>query len=162
MRPRIVTLGRASERSSSAMLSAMARPRVSILGRIGEHDFVNVERFPAATQVPGVLVVRPEVPLFFANAEPVLAQVRERVLAAPSARVVVLSLEESPDLDSTSLEVLGELCSWLAARDVELRLARLKDSARDALARANLRHLPADALHYASVDDAVRKRRVVP
>jgi MFS superfamily sulfate permease-like transporter len=75
---------------------------------------------------------------------------------------VVLSLEESPDLDSTSLEVLGELCSWLAARGVELRLARLKDSARDALARSNLEQLPADALHYASVDDAVRKQRVAP
>jgi MFS superfamily sulfate permease-like transporter len=100
--------------------------------------------------------------MFFANAEPVLAQVRERVLAEPSDKVVVLSLEESPDLDSTSLEALGELCSWLASRGFELRLARLKDSARDALVRSNLRHLPADELHYASVDDAVRKQRVTP
>ena len=112
--------------------------------------------------MPGVLVVRPEEPLFFANAEPVLSLVRERVLAAPSARIVVLSLEESPDLDGTSIEVLGELCSWLADRGIGLRLARLKDSARDALARSNLRALPADALHYASVDDAVRKQRVTP
>ena len=148
--------------SIALLLRSLARPRVSVLGRIGEHDFVNVERFPAARQLPGLLVVRPEVPLFFANAEPVLGQVRERVLAAPAARVVVLSLEESPDLDSTSLEVLGELCSWLAARDVELRLARLKDAARDALARSNLTQLPADALLYASVDDAVRKQRVAP
>src|SRR5215471_11483277 len=148
--------------SIARLLRSLARPKVSILGRIGEHDFVNVERFPAATQVPGVLVVRPEVPLFFANAEPVLAQVRERVLADPSVKVVVLSLEESPDLDSTSLEVLGELCSWLAGRGIELRLARLKDSARDALARSNLRYLPGDELHYASVDDAVRKHRVTP
>jgi MFS superfamily sulfate permease-like transporter len=148
--------------SIALLLHSLARPRVSILGRVGEHDFVNVERFPAAIPLPGVLVVRPEEPLFFANAEPVLALVRQRVLAAPSAKVVVLSLEESPDLDSTSLEVLGELCSWLAARGVELRLARLKDSARDALARSNLRYLPADALHYASVDDAVRKQRVIP
>jgi MFS superfamily sulfate permease-like transporter len=144
------------------LLRSLARPRLSILGRVGEHDFLNVARFPAATPVPGMLIVRPEEPLFFANAEPLLAQVRERLLAAPSAKVVVLSLEESPDLDSTSLEALGELCSWLAARGVELRLARLKDSARDALARSNLRHLPADALHYASVDDAVRKQRVTP
>jgi MFS superfamily sulfate permease-like transporter len=144
------------------LLRSLARPRLSILGRVGEHDFVNVARFPAATPVPGMLVVRPDEPLFFANAEPLLAQVRQRVLAAPSAKVVVLSLEESPDLDSTSLEALGELCSWLAARGVELRLARLKDSARDALVRSNLRHLPADALHYASVDDAVRKQRVTP
>jgi len=144
------------------LLRSLARPRLSILGRVGEHDFVNMARFPAATAVPGMLVVRPEEPLFFANAEPLLAQVRQRVLAAPSAKIVVLSLEESPDLDSTSLEALGELCTWLAARGVGLRLARLKDSARDALGRSNLRHLPVDALHYASVDDAVRKQRVTP
>jgi SulP family sulfate permease len=109
-----------------------------------------------------MLVMRLEEPLFFANAEPLFAQVRERVRAAPSTRIVVLSLEESPDLDSTSLEALGELCDWLSRHRVELRLARLKDSAREALARANLAHLPPEALHYASVDDAVRGQRVTP
>jgi sulfate permease, SulP family len=148
--------------SIALLLRSLARPKVSILGRVGAHDFVSVERFPAATPVPGMLVIRPEEPLFFANAEPVLAQLRECVLADPSVKIVVLSLEESPDLDSTSLEVLGELCSWLAGRGVELRLARLKDSARDALTRSNLKHLPADELHYASVDDAVRRQRVTP
>jgi MFS superfamily sulfate permease-like transporter len=148
--------------SVALLLRSLARPRLSILGRVGEHDFLNVARFPAAKPVAGMLVIRPEEPLFFANAEPVLAQVRQRVLADPSAKVVVLSLEESPDLDGTSLEALGELCSWLASRAVELRLARLKDSARDALLRSNLRHLPAAELHYASVDDAVRKQRVSP
>ena len=144
------------------LLRSLARPRLSILGRVGEHDFVNIERFPAATPVAGMLVVRPEEPLFFANAEPLLAEVREQVLAVPSAKVVVLSLEESPDLESTSIEALGELCTWLSGRGVELRLARLKDSARDALARVNLQYLPRDALHYASVDDAVRGQRVTP
>src|SRR5262249_40889145 len=148
--------------SIALLVHSLARPRVAVLGRVGEHDFLNVERFPAATPVPGMLVIRPEEPLFFANAEPVLAQVRERVRADPSVKVLVLSLEESPALDSPSLEVLGELCSWLAGRRVELRLARLKDSARDALVRSNLRQLPADELHYASVDDAVRKQRVTP
>jgi MFS superfamily sulfate permease-like transporter len=148
--------------SLALLLRSLAQPKVSILGRVGEHDFVNVERFAAATPVPGIVVIRPDEPMFFANAEPVLAQVRERVLAQPSDKIVVLSLEESPDLDGTSLEALGELCSWLASRGVELRLARLKDSARDALVRSNLRHLPADELHYASVDDAVRKQRVTP
>jgi len=144
------------------LLRSLARPRLSVLGRVGQHDYLNTARFPAATPVPGMLVVRPEEPLFFANAEPLLAQVRERVQAAPADKVVVLSLEESPDLDSTSLEALGELCSWLAARGIELRLARLKDLARDALARSHLEQLPYDALHYASVDDAVRGQRVTP
>ena len=144
------------------LVRSLARPRVSLLGRVGEHDYLNIARFPAATQVPGMLVIRPEEPLFFANAEPLLAQLREYVRADASARLVVLSLEESPDLDSTSLEALGELCGWLSGRGVELRLARLKDSARDALLRANLQQLSAGALLYASVDDAVRGQRVAP
>jgi MFS superfamily sulfate permease-like transporter len=149
------------------LLRSLARPRLSTLGRVGEHDYVNVTRFPAAKPVPGMVVLRLEEPMFFANAEPLLAQVRERVRDARASeahalRVVVVSLEESPDLDSTSLEALGELCSWLAAHTIELRLARLKDLARDALARANLKHLSASALHYASVDDAVRGQCVVP
>jgi MFS superfamily sulfate permease-like transporter len=144
------------------LLRSLARPRLMVLGRVGEHDYVSVVRFPTAQTVPGMLVLRPEEPLFFGNAEPLMAQVRVRVRAAPGTKVVVLSLEESPDLDSTSLEALSELCEWLSRHDVELRLARLKDAAREALARANLRQLSADALHYASVDDAVRGRRVTP
>jgi MFS superfamily sulfate permease-like transporter len=142
------------------LLRSLARPRLSVLGRVGPHDYLNTARFPAAVIPPGMLVLRPEEPLFFANAEPLLAQVRERVRGSPSARVVVLSLEESPDLDSTALEALAELCDWLGTHGVELRLARLKDSAREALARANLRQLPAGALLYASVDDAVRGESV--
>jgi MFS superfamily sulfate permease-like transporter len=144
------------------LLRSLARPRLSILGRVGQHDYVNTAVYPAAATAPGTLVLRPEEPLFFANAEPLLSQVRERVSAAPTTRLVVLSLEESPDLDSTSLEALAELCGWLSRHDVELRLARLKDSARDALRRAKLEQLPPDALHYASVDDAVRGQRVTP
>ncbi|MBV8403402.1 MAG: SulP family inorganic anion transporter [Gammaproteobacteria bacterium] len=144
------------------LLRSLARPRLAVLGRVGEHDYVNVKRFPDALALPEVLVLRLDEPLFFANAEPLLAQVRERVSANASTRMVVLSLEESPDLDSTSLEALAELCAWLDRHNVQLRLARLHDSARDALARATLPQLPMAALHYASVDDAVRGRRVTP
>jgi MFS superfamily sulfate permease-like transporter len=138
------------------LLRGLASPRLSILGRRGAHDFVSRKRFPDATLVPGILVVRPEEPLFFANAEPVLGLVRSAVQEYPDTRVLVLSLEESPNLDSTSIESLGELADWLSARSVELRLARLKDAAHDVLLRAQLSRLPAPALDYASVDDAVR------
>ena len=73
--------------------------------------------------------------------------------------MVVLSLEESPDLDSTALEALGEFCAWLAARAIGIRLARLKEASRDALLRANLAQVPPSALDYSSVDDAVRDQR---
>jgi MFS superfamily sulfate permease-like transporter len=122
---------------------------------MGAHDFVNVERFPQAACTPGILVLRPEEPMFFANAEPLLALARQRILQQTEVRVVVFSLEESPDLDGTALECLGEFAAWLAARKIELRLARLKEASRDALMRANFSSLPATALDYSSVDDAV-------
>ena len=148
--------------SLALLLKSLASPRLSVLGRVGAHDYVSLARFAHAVSTPGVLIVRPEQPLFFANAEPLLAQVRQRALAAPGWKLVILSLEESPDLDSTTLEALEEFCSWLAARGVQFRVARLKELAREALLRAQLAHLPASALDYSSVDDAVRGEGVSP
>jgi hypothetical protein len=76
-------------------------------------------------------------------------------LQQTDVRLVILSLEESPDLDGTALESLGEFATWLALRKIQLRVARLKESSHDALALANFSQLPLSELDYASVDDAV-------
>jgi MFS superfamily sulfate permease-like transporter len=144
------------------LLKSLASPRISVLGRAGTHDYVNVERFPQAVTTPGQLVLRPEQPVFFGNAEPLLLRARELVLAAPGTHRVVLSFEDSPDLDATALETLAEFCAWLAARGIELRVARLRHGVREALLRAQLAQLPAAALDYSSVDDAVRGECVSP
>jgi len=143
--------------SLALLLRELASPRLAVLGRVGEHDYVSIVRYPQAVTVTDTLVLRPEEPLFFANAEPLLVQARQQVLDHAQTRLVILSLEESPDLDSTALEALDEFCIWLDARGVRIRVARLKDRARAALARTAIAQLPAaDALDYSSVDDAVR------
>jgi sulfate permease, SulP family len=144
------------------LLKSLASPHLSVLGRVGAHDYVSVERFAQAQTTPDMLVLRPEEPLFFANAEPLFSAARGLVRQQPHARVIVLSLEESPDLDSTALETLGEFGEWLGARGVALRVARLKERAREALVRAALPQLPAADLDYSSVDDAVRGECVSP
>ena len=46
------------------------RPHLAVLGRLpGTEIFRNVERFPEAETVPGVLVVRPDAQLHFGNAD---------------------------------------------------------------------------------------------
>jgi MFS superfamily sulfate permease-like transporter len=140
--------------SLAMLLHSLSSPRLSVLGRMGAHDFVSVARFPKASCTPGILVLRPEEPLFFANAEPLLALARQRVLQQTDVRLVVFSLEESPDLDGTALESLGEFAIWLAARKIEMRVARLKEASRDALMRADFSQLPSAGLDYSSVDDA--------
>jgi sulfate permease, SulP family len=144
------------------LLKALVNPRMSVLGRVGQHDYVSIVRFPKAQILPGMLVLRPDEPLFFGNAEPLFSQARAAVMRQPGTKLIILSLEESADLDSTALESLGEYCGWLHARGGELRLARLKDAARDALLNANLPQLSGPALDYSSVDDAVRGLCVTP
>lgn len=137
------------------LLRQLATARLSVLGQLaGGHDFVDIAQH-STSELPGLLIVRPEEPLFFANAEAVLVQVRQRVQERTGLKRVVLSLEESPDLDGTTLEALADLVAWLDARGIELRVARLKDVARDALLRMALPQLPPQALDYWSVEDAV-------
>ena len=69
---------------------------------------------------------------------------------------MILSLEESPDLDSTSLESLADFATWLRwARHVAIRPGRLKDVMHELLMCAALPQLPPHSLDYWSVEDAV-------
>ncbi|MGL4301546.1 MAG: SulP family inorganic anion transporter, partial [Sphingomonas sp.] len=56
-----------------AFIRRASRPHVARLGRLGQsHDYVSLARHPEAIAPWGVTIWRPDEPLFFANAEPVL------------------------------------------------------------------------------------------
>lgn len=119
-----------------AAVRHFSQARVSVLGELGQtRDYVDVARHPEAIASADVLVVRPEEPLFFANAERTLAQVRALAQAQPAARTVVLSLEASADLDSTALEAIAEFHAWILNARRRLVLARAKENIRDLLQR---------------------------
>ena len=119
-----------------AAVRRFSQSRVAILGDLdGTRDYVEVARHPSAVERAGVLVVRPEQPLFFANAERVLAGVRALLDTRAEVQVLVLSLEESVDLDSTALEALSEFSAWLARSHRRLVLARVKEDVRELLKR---------------------------
>ena len=139
----VIVLGVVNGMLLAVLLSIVAAVRsfsqapVSVLGELGRtRDFVDLARHPEAAEAAGVLVVRPEAPLFFANAERTLFAVRGLAQARPSSTTVVVSLEESADLDSTALEALLELDTWMQRSGRRLVLARAKDGVRELLQRA--------------------------
>lgn len=138
------------------LLRGLSVPNVSTLGRLGEgHDFLVLAAHSDARPVPGVIVLRPEAPLFFGNVEVMMQHVRTLVVnAGDSTQSIVLSLEESPDLDSTSVEALMEFERFAAARGKRLFFARLKEPALALLTLAGMPGLTPSDVHY-SVDDAV-------
>ena len=139
------------------LLKRLAESSVSVLGRLGSgHDFVNLKAHAEARPVPGMLILRPETALFFANADRILAQARRDIAAAGGAvRVVILSLEESPDLDSTAVEAISDFYKALLAENRHLLFARLKSPVQRVLNRAAIAGLTMAALIELSVDDAV-------
>ncbi|NWA01761.1 SulP family inorganic anion transporter [Pseudomonas gingeri] len=132
------------------MLRQMSSAAVQVLGHLADgHDFVDCQLHPQAREVPGLLILRPGEPLFFANAERILGSVqrlaRQRV---PGIKAVILSLEESPDLDGTSLEALQDFILRFPGDDRHLLLARLKHEAHQALLA-----LPEDVLSKVTLSE---------
>lgn len=139
------------------LIRNLSQPRLSVLGRLGGgHDFVSVGVHPGAVVVPGLLILRPEEPLFFANVEAVLDSAAARLAAAPAVHTLVLSLEESPDVDGTTVEALGQFATQVRRSGCELRLARLKDPVLEVLTTAALPEISAACLSGGSVDAVVR------
>lgn len=139
-----------------AALRRFSQPVVHELGRLADtHDFIQLNERATVNRIPGLLVLRPEEPLFFANAERVAAAVLQRLDAAGSLHSIVLSLEESVDLDSTALECLHELDGQLRARGVRLLLARVKEAVQGLLERADPAGLGRANRMFWSVEDAV-------
>ncbi|MDB5980596.1 MAG: hvsT [Pseudomonas sp.] len=140
------------------MLRRLSDSSVTVLGQLDHgHDFVSRALHPGALAVDGVLILRPETALFFANAERVLAQARNLIsVAGESVHTVILSLEESPDLDSSSVEALEDFCTAIIGEHKRLLFARLKPPAQQVLIRAAIPGLPIETLGELSVDDAVQ------
>jgi MFS superfamily sulfate permease-like transporter len=140
------------------LLRRFSRASLAELGRLdGGHDFVKIADHPQAQRIAGLLILRPEEPLFFANVERVLNEVRQRIRAAgPTIDRVILSLEETFDLDGSTVEALLVFFADVKDSGKQLMLARLKHPVHqllDQIARTTPAVPPCSGL---SVDDAVR------
>lgn len=85
---------------------------------------------------PGVLVLRPDGPLFWANAAKVTDEIQARALAYEDLRAVVLDLEATNQMDTTTADRLGHLLARLRGRGVDLYLVRVFGNVRGVLERS--------------------------
>jgi MFS superfamily sulfate permease-like transporter len=110
------------------LLRRVARPHDGVLGYVpgvaGMHD---VDDYPDAHLVPGLLVYRYDSPLFFANA----GNFVQRALAALDQVAgdtgwFILNAEANVQVDVTSLDALDDLRRRLQERGIVFALARAK------------------------------------
>ncbi|HYD05549.1 MAG TPA: SulP family inorganic anion transporter [Reyranella sp.] len=133
------------------------RPHSAILGRPkavpGYHD---ISRYPEARLIPGLVLLRWDAPLFFANAEAFQDRVLEAVTTGPQpVRRLVVAAEPVTSVDVTAADALAELDDQLHAAGIELCFAELKDPVKDKLKRFGLfERFGADAF-FPTIDSAV-------
>lgn len=136
-----------------------SRPHLSSLGRVpGESGvYRDMGRHPENTPVPGVLILRLDAPLYYANALTVRDQVRAMIAAmAPPIRAVLLDATIQDELDVTSSDALRGLLRDLRARDVAVFLAEVHAPVLDHLRRSGLLELIGEDHVFLTVDAAVR------
>jgi sulfate permease, SulP family len=140
------------------LLRRVARPHDGILGYVpgvaGMHD---IDDYPDATLVPGLVVYRFDAPLCFANAE----NFRQRALAAVDASPTpvewfVLNAEANVEVDLTAIDTLDELRAELDRSGIVFALARVKQDMRADLAAAGLVERVGDDRIFPTLPTAVQ------
>lgn len=118
-----------------AFVNQSWRPYRAELGRVtGLRGYHDLSRYPEGERLPGIVIVRFDAPLFFANGGIFDDFVRSRVTAAgPGIHTVILAAEPITGIDTTAVEELVELDEYLASRGIRLVLAEMKDPVRDTL-----------------------------
>lgn len=138
---------------------------LSVLGALSDPPgaYADIKRHPEATAVPGVLIVRPDAPLFYANAQAVQDNVRALAAKPPTrAHTVLLDLDSNDEIDITSVEALIKLATALERTGTRLGLVHLHGPARDISTRAGLLdHIPAEQIHP-TIETAVAWARAHP
>lgn len=139
------------------LLSRFGRPELSEVAPLPGSDIgVALDNHPDLSTPTGMLIVRPEAPMLFANANWIRDAIMAQIEAKPgSLRVVVLDLEATSDLDITALETLESVHRDVGLSGAEFWLSNVHIDVRTMLDRGSSAGMTTADRIFASVGQAV-------
>lgn len=134
---------------------------MEVLGKIGDEKAAwgRMRGHTSRKTVPGVVVIRLDVPLFWANATEIESRMLAELENWPDTHALVLDLEATSQLDTTSVDMLEHLHAELAADDIRLYLARVMHRVSEVLARSGFLDTLGDEHIWHSISQSVRAAR---
>ncbi|WP_082151616.1 SulP family inorganic anion transporter [Caenimonas sp. SL110] len=124
--------------SIGTFLWRASRPHMAVVGRVGESEhFRNERRFSVRTY-PGLLLLRVDESLFFANIPAVVRRIEEEIARLGDVRHLVLDLSSVGHIDLTAVEALQRLHSDLRERGIQMHLAEVRGPVMDRLKHTSL------------------------
>ncbi|KAJ4767608.1 Sulfate transporter [Rhynchospora pubera] len=151
--------------SIGKILFQVTRPKTALLGNLPRTNiYRNVEQYPEAVRVPGVLIIRVDSAIYFSNSN----YLKERILrwlrdeedlnkehGLPRNQHLVLEMSAVTDIDTSGILELEELLKALKKLYVQLELANPGPLIMDKFLAANYVELIGPEHIFLSVDDAV-------
>ncbi|RDX88869.1 High affinity sulfate transporter 2, partial [Mucuna pruriens] len=151
--------------SFAKILLQVTRPRTALLGKLpGTSIYRNIQQYPKATQINGMLIVRVDSAIYFSNSN----YIKERILRwlideeaqrtkSGLTRIQYLIVEMSPvtDIDTSGIHAFEELYKSLQKREVQLILANPGPIVIEKLHASKLTDLIGEDKIFLTVADAV-------
>ncbi|HLB48008.1 MAG TPA: SulP family inorganic anion transporter [Anaerolineales bacterium] len=136
-----------------------SRPHISSLGRVPDTPgaYSDLTRHPENTPVPGVLILRLDGPMYYANALTIRDRIKAMIAKAePLPRVVIFDASAQDQIDVTSVEVLKSLIKELRGNGIAVYAAEVHAPVREFSRRAGLLEFIGENQLFPNVDTAVR------
>jgi high affinity sulfate transporter 1 len=150
--------------SFAKILLQVTRPRTAILGKIPRTTvYRNIQQYPEASKVPGVMIVRVDSAIYFSNSNYVKERIlrwltdEETVKGDYKTRIQFLIVEMSPvtDIDTSGIQAFEELHKSLEKRGVQLVLANPGSTVTDKLYTSNFANIIGEDKIFLTVAEAV-------
>jgi high affinity sulfate transporter 1 len=126
------------------------------LGRVeGLEGYHDVQAYPEAQHLPGLVIYRFDGPVFFANATTFRDEIRRLSQADPPPRWILIAAEPMTDVDTTAADMLEDLDQALNAQGTSLVFAELKDPVRRKIERYGLTRTIDPRHFYPTIESAV-------
>ncbi|PPD91863.1 hypothetical protein GOBAR_DD11202 [Gossypium barbadense] len=151
--------------SFAKILLQVTRPRTAVLGKIPRTTvYRNILQYPAATKVPGILIVRVDSAIYFSNSN----YVKERILrwladeeeqlkesSRPGVQYLIVEMSPVTDIDTSGIHAMEELFRSLEKRDVKLVLANPGPAVVDKLHASKFHEMIGEDRIFLTVEDAI-------
>ena len=135
------------------------RPYTAILGRLPNTNiFRNVEHFPEAETIPGLVILRIDASLYFANVV-FLKQRLHEICRCYEGELQALILDASAvnDLDSSADTALHQLSAEFKKQGITFYIAGVKAPVREVMRRSGLYSALGGDHFFFTIDAAVRR-----
>ena len=146
--------------SLSLVIYSSSRPHYAVLGRLpGSTIYKNIARFPEAEEEEGVLIIRMDARLYFANLEYVRDALEKETASRPETELIIIDATSISTIDSSAVIMLQDLIRDFGQLGMNFRFLGLIGPVRDALRKNGLDHVIGEDHVYTRVHDAVEQFR---